>query len=53
MKATKDSQWMVELQLNGSPVSFKVDTGADVTVVPEITFKSIKGSELRPAETAL
>ena len=49
----KDSQWMVELLLNGSPVSFKVDTGADVTVVPEKTFKSIKGSELRPAETAL
>ena len=53
VKAKKDSQWMVELLLNGSPVSFKVDTGADVTVVPEKTFKSIKGSELRPAETAL
>ena len=50
MKAKKDSQWMVELLLNGS---FKVDTGADVTVVPEKTFKSIKGSELRQAETAL
>ena len=43
---------MVELLLNGSPVSFKVDIGADVTVVPEKTFKSIKGSELRPTETA-
>ena len=53
VKAKKDSQWMVELLLNGSPVSFKVDTGADMTVVPEKTFKSIKGSELRPAETAL
>ena len=53
VKAKKDSQWMVELLLNGSPVSFKVDTGADMTVVPEKTLKSIKGSELRPAETAL
>lgn len=29
------SPWVVEILVNGYPVDFKVDTGADVTVVPE------------------
>ena len=31
----KDNQWMIELLLNGKPVQFKIDTGADVTAVSE------------------
>ena len=30
---SKDNQWMVELMLNGKPVQFKIDTGADVTTI--------------------
>ena len=32
---SKDNQWMIELLLNGKPVLFKIDTGADVTAVSE------------------
>ena len=32
---SKDDQWMVELLLNGKPVEFKNDTGADITAVSE------------------
>ena len=28
---SKDNRWMVKLLLNGKPVQFKIDTGADVT----------------------
>ena len=32
---SKYNQWMIELLLNGKPVQFKIDTGADVTVILE------------------
>ena len=32
---SKDNQWMVELLLNGKPVQFKVDSGADVTAISD------------------
>ena len=32
---SKDNQWMIELLLNGKPVQFKIDTGADVTAISE------------------
>ena len=32
---SKDNLWMVELLLNGKPVQFKIDTGADVTTISE------------------
>ena len=35
---SKDNQWMVELLLNGKPVQFKIDTGADVTAISEEIF---------------
>ena len=31
----KDNHWMIELLLNGKPVQFKIDTGADVTAISE------------------
>ena len=37
---SKNNQWMVELLLNGKPVQFKIDTGADVTaILEEILWK--------------
>ena len=32
---SKDNQWMIELLLNGKPVQFKIDNGADVTAISE------------------
>ena len=32
---SKDNQRMIELLLNGKPVQFKIDTGADVTAISE------------------
>ena len=32
---SKDNQWMIELLLNGKPVQFKIDTGANITAVSE------------------
>ena len=45
--------WMVELLLNGSPVQFKIDTGADVIVLPESTFKQLSGIALQQASRSL
>lgn len=37
-----DTEWDVELQVNGSPVDFKINTGADTTVMTEMTFNKLK-----------
>ena len=51
-----------EISLNNSPVSFKIDTGADVTIIPESVYNSlhppptlVKSSKtlFGPADTAL
>ena len=34
--------WSVDLTLNNSLVHFKIDTGADVTVIPESVYKKLK-----------
>jgi len=34
--------WSVDLTLNNSLVRFKIDTGADVTVIPEGVYKKLK-----------
>ena len=39
----RNDQWMVELLLNGKPVQFKIDTGADVSAVSEEIFKDLDG----------
>ena len=36
---SQDNYWNVELEFQGVPVNCKIDTGADVTVVPEHVFK--------------
>lgn len=37
----KSEQWTVQLQVDSSPVEFKIDTGADVTVISEDTFHTL------------
>ena len=38
--------WIVTLCLNGKPVLFKFDTGADVIVILEKVFKQLEGALL-------
>lgn len=33
--------WLADIDIRGSKVSFKIDTGADVTAIPEQVYKSI------------
>ena len=40
--ATSENPWCVNLTLNKSHVYFKIDTGADVTVIPERIFKTLR-----------
>ena len=45
--------WMVELSLNGKSTKFKMDTGANVTVISNELFSSLEEVELKPARTTL
>ena len=40
-----DDPWTVDLKLNGRWVTFKIDTGADVTVLPDHIFADIFGND--------
>ena len=42
-----ESSWVVSLNLNGYDEVFKIDTGADVTVIPRSTFDKLKGITLQ------
>ena len=48
-----DDPWTITLSLNDSPVEFKIDTGADVSVIPEATFEKFRGITLTPASKSL
>ena len=49
----KNNPWEVTLHLNGRPVLFKIDMGADVSVIPEVVFKQLQGVTLNPADRRL
>ena len=36
-----ENEWLVELHVNGSPVEFKIDTGADITVMSQTAFNRL------------
>ena len=38
--------WKVNLTLNGVPVLFKIDAGADVSAIPESVFHRLQGTSL-------
>ena len=48
-----DDPWIITLSLNDLPVEFKIDTGADVSVVPEETFQRFSGITLAPGSKSL
>ena len=41
------TSWSTAVTINGHQVSFKLDTGAEVTVISDDTFKSLKVTELQ------
>ena len=45
--------WNVTVMVNGNAVEFKLDTGADVNVIPEDTFKTLKINALHSTDTNL
>ena len=53
-RARRNDSWLVTLQLNGQPVTFKMDTGADVTVIPMGVLRhQRKTKTLYPAQKRL
>ena len=48
-----DNRWTITLEVNGKPIKFKIDTGADITVIPHDAFKSIPGATLNPTSEIL
>ena len=48
-----NNPWMVRLKLNNVHTRFKIDTGADVSVVPESLFKKLKGVTLQATSKKL
>ena len=51
--AKPTSPWTVPIAINGTVVTFKIDTRADVTGIPEAVFKQIKNTTLQPCSCAL
>ena len=52
-QAKPANPWTVPIAINGTVVTFKIDTGADVTGIPETVFKQIKNTTLQPCSHAL
>lgn len=55
MSTNSDKEhWQVKLKLNGKLTSFKIDTGADITVIPEATYNSLsQRPPLKPTTAVL
>ena len=49
MAESSASRWCTRLQVCGKKILFKVDTGADVTVITEETYKFEVASQADPA----
>ena len=45
--------WSITLLVNGTPVDFKIDTGADVTVISDSIHQGIPHSTLQPPTKSL
>ena len=53
-RAGRNDSWLVTLQLNGQPFTFKMNTGADVTVIPMgVLRRQRKTKTLYPAQKRL
>ena len=50
---TATSPWVTQININDRVVNFKIDTGADVTVISDKEYDSVKDGPLSPANKAL
>ena len=50
---SQSRSWTVPLLLNDIGVEFKIDTGVDVTVIPETIFKQLKSTVLKSSVCSL
>ena len=48
--STGTEPWMFTISLNKFPVNFKIDTGADVSVIPEKLYKKLQAPLLEPTK---
>ena len=48
-----ENPWVATTLLNGKPVPFHRDTGADVRVIPTSVWLQLDGAELRPSQRTL
>ena len=53
LELTLQHDHSVTVSLNNVDVKFKIDTGADVTVIPESVFKKLQGVQLQPCSRSL
>ena len=53
MSAVETNKWTKTLNLNQRDILFKIDTGADVTVIPESYYESKHDGPLQSAERSL
>ena len=50
---SETKQWMTKLKLNQQMIKFKIDMGADVTVIPSTTYKLYYDGPLHRTKTHL
>ena len=49
----KDSMWNIKIKIGNSNLDFKIDSGADVTIIPEILYKEKVHGPLMPPDKIL
>ena len=51
---TDETEWYIDLNVNGDPINFKIDSGADVTVISEDIYRRIPNRpHLKPSKVVL
>ena len=53
VSSNTDSAWLIIVQLEDKGVTFKLDTGAEVTPIPEEVYNSLKRITLHPPSKSL
>ena len=51
--AVGENPWVVNLRLNGQSVKFCIDTGAEVTVIPEQVYQQLRSPPLLSSQRTL
>ena len=51
---TDETEWYIDLNVNGDPINFKIDSGADVTVISEDIYRRMPNRpHLKPSKVVL